>query len=1027
MVVALLVLLALMGTAFIATARMDRLSAGQMKQLTSWQEIADSLAQQALSNAGTWIATDQQNFTSQSVNLAAGSTGTGTMFLANSAPSIFGPNSPGTGDTLMTGATTVTNKQAFVAWTHISQPIGYTFFTSPIVPSTIAPNYIANVNAPTNSYDLGPLGYLMMPTNVVISYPQGYTNTDLAGRTWTFPGFYRVYQSTGSTTAVPSWTKDGPFLAADATGWGVADSGLVALNIPPTQGISWFAAWRVVDDAALVNVNNAFTQLMDPDISNNCNNFFPVDVDLPGMLGIEFNQQNAQFPDGFGEWLNSNFRRYAYFDDFNGVNSAANAWPVDDASVGHTDMTYATGAERAWTQLGRRLDYPAHYTGTVNTLAGDPLKNYQRPFDESDTGALSYRGVMVQSGGPASKFEQLEANRSNTGLTSPALDFANPPGNIFGDSIYGSAANYMFNSNSYFKFFEPTQVAYWYDWNFNFDYPYDWAGSTNPAHQATGASGLQIFNGLSSVTTLSRLTLGNQLGPPGAPQGQMGNTALTFDFRTPRALLTAVSRVMGMVRMVEPAAAASPTSANDGVANFANGVSSATPIINTVIPPMTSLISHKASLNTSLFGELWRAYINVLNDFPSEDGVTAPTGRLADTYYPLKVPGGNDQLFINQTTAAPNPVQFRSCMRDPTLGSTASDGNTCAQNASQLAFSGQSMLCLRAALGAANILTLRDQHGTNPGPTYFYPNRTPMLGAPVAVQQSEQEIQLIGAGGNKYNVYVYGVSAQPFITEVFVSNDTTTHAETAPNVGPNPNGLVVIKLFNPYPYPLSLKGYGLAMVNRSTGFATSAMTVQMMDTSAALPPLAGVSIPALGYVILSNFNPTLPGYWPKYLGTAPAAGANFVEIDNLSLLIGGSGTSTSGAGTPQTYELVLLAPRDAAGTTVPEVPVDSFDFTGFPAPAANTALCLITGTTVLPLGHLSCFCRPDIRSNVEVRLPRSLLGGTGLFWRAGGERRMLTAVPEIPTTYLTARNGPVPSPTLDPAANGNTPTNRIHI
>jgi Tfp pilus assembly protein PilX len=929
MVVALLVLLALMGTAFIATARMDRLSAGQVKQLTSWQEIADSLAQQALSIAGTWIAGDPQTFTSGEVD--GSSTSNGGIYIASRDPVIWGATGIST-DPLMGYAATAVDKmlttgpgnQAVIAWPHITQPLGYNYFISPVVQPTASTNTLPTgwpTGEANNTFELGPLKYKMIPTNIVVSYPATYTNSDLAGRTWTFPAFYRLTEpsQTGATTPAPyysnpaSWQVDGPFLAADATGWGIADSALVPLNIPPTQGISWFAAWRIVDNAAAVDLNTAFGPAGDEDNFpgavdgvKNCLNYFPSDVNLEGMLAAQFSTGplGSQPP----EFAAINARRYQIYATGSSLNNTSG---YDDSGAQHTDMVYSNDCEAIWTNLGRRVDFPAAFapsTATAND-PGDPLKSHGRPFDVTESGALGYRGVMVQSDGPVGKIEQIGADNTK---------------NPTGDSIYRSAVNYMNNSDSYFKFFEPNQVAYWYDWYFNYDYPYDWTAGLHSSNS------LPVFNGPQTVPGLSTLTIGNRLGND-------ADTVNPYPFRTPRADVTANNKVMNQVRMVDQAV----------VATFAAGSVATGPNVS-IIPPLTSGINHKASLNTALFGELWRAYINVLTDLPAEDGANPPLAayRESSGYYLLNVPGGISDTA--NATIKCNPVQFRSCMRDPSQGSTASittaGVTSCAQNASLQAIPGKTMLALRAALGAANIMTLRDQHGLPVGSNFFMPRSI--------MRQITLKTPAPDGNGAAYNANVYGVGAQPYIAEVYVSTANIMQTDPTSNAtGQNPEGLVVIKLYNPYPYAISLANYAIAMVNRGQFSAATGMTVQLMDTSAAIPSFATTSMAPFSYLIISSYKSG--GFWPSYLSAAPptvpplappppATPGNsiYMEVDNLVQLIGGTGTGAPPA-QQTSYEMLLLGPTNPnaalPGVTVngvndqtPQLPIDSFDFTGYP-------------------------------------------------------------------------------------------------
>ena len=64
---------------------------------------------------------------------------------------------------------------------------------------------------------------------------------------------------------------------------------------------------------------------------------------------------------------------------------------------------------------------------------------------------------------------------------------------------------------------------------------------------------------------------------------------------------------------------------------------------------------------------------------------------------------------------------------------------------------------------------------------------------------------------------MYGSTPQPFITEVFVSIDTTNLDPVfttaillpPPKAKVSPKGYIAIELYNPYPFPLSLNGWQL--------------------------------------------------------------------------------------------------------------------------------------------------------------------------------------------------------------------------
>src|SRR5260370_33334671 len=86
-----------------------------------------------------------------------------------------------------------------------------------------------------------------VPTTFTLSYQNGPLN----GRTRVFPGFHRLAYQSGAWALDPN----GPYLAADATGWGVADSALQPVGIPPTDGTERSSGVRIVDNAATLNGN----------------------------------------------------------------------------------------------------------------------------------------------------------------------------------------------------------------------------------------------------------------------------------------------------------------------------------------------------------------------------------------------------------------------------------------------------------------------------------------------------------------------------------------------------------------------------------------------------------------------------------------------------------------------------------------------------------------------------------------------------------------------------------------------------
>src|SRR5205823_1806486 len=107
-----------------------------------------------------------------------------------------------------------------------------------------------------------------------------------------------------------------------------------------------------------------------------------------------------------------------------------------------------------------RLNYPQRTTWGDFTAG----KTYARAFDPpdqpyTDTGALAYRGVMVNQDSSVSYFESEALRFIDPGNTNATLP----------DSFARAALNYTTNPTNRFGYVGANNVGYWYDWNFNYD------------------------------------------------------------------------------------------------------------------------------------------------------------------------------------------------------------------------------------------------------------------------------------------------------------------------------------------------------------------------------------------------------------------------------------------------------------------------------------------------------------------------------------------------------------------------------
>lgn len=789
MVVALLVLLALMGTAYIATARLDRSGAVQLQQQGTFKDITDSLVKSVSDQIKQTIAGDVYMLTGTtpsdptSNNYVADPKG--PLWLSTRAPSLL-PD--------LTSATlgyTPLNANGGVAWRTVSRQ-AQTKLESPLGNNIYPDSTIINYDTQQD------LSRWFRATNVTVYYDGTLPETDpaLVGHTYVFPAFKRTYfdYPTGK------WVDDPQtYIAADATGAGVADSGLVRLTQTPFLGVTFFYGMRVVDNADGLNVNTAWSPDADRDSKGNSYNFFTSDIDFVGNLA---QANNSGAPPAEMRVINN--LRYAGIDT---------AMPVvaDDAGV-RNDVAYLTLADAFHNQLGRRVSYPNKRAG-----AGDPTNAtlpYSRPFVEADTAGFRYRFGMVNQDAGRSHFDDnIFNNQAN-------------------DSIYHAALNYTTNAANHFKFVASNNASYWFDWNFNND------GFQSPP----------------------RLSIG----------GQLGNSFNGLPFRTPRATLVANNPVKNLARELD---------ANANPAIPAQAFTGPNPML-----PADTVNPHKVCLNTAFFGDLYRAFAVAFVD-PA-------------LVFPGNV-GGFQVATDDPANLGTNTGTFRNSLRDPGIGSSKGGNGTVVNNAT-VKFDSYNMALLRAAIAATNVETLRDNHGTTNG-NYFYPDVTRRI---VNLQTNNGAVQAA----------VYGVTPQVYITEVYVDTDQSDHGGNK-----NANGLVAVRLYNPYPFSLDLKDYQLFLVDRKAGGSYPAMKITPLDPTNANPL---PTINAGDTIVLSNYKTggggTAAGYLPGYLPKPRAA--KWLYWPNIYKVIEDLGTPGSGG------ELLILKPMTAGG--VPEVPVDSFDFTG---------------------------------------------------------------------------------------------------
>ena len=364
LVVALLVLMALIGTAFMTMAQFDRASAAQhslntsldltlegvvnqVKGVVAGDLFANGLYRPAMNtglagvkpvpyNSNTLGAYPYYNGLGlDAASVTGPTTNVGDWWLAGRIPVLPVEGSPFT----MTGTT-----PNMPRWSFITAPLdGEGAFNGPDAPATapIPTEIYGPWYSRTNLYPCMTGGFPYLPTKVAID-----------GQLW--PAFY--------DPASGKWV-----MAADADGDGIADSGLVKLST--IDGITYYYAVRIVDNAAAVNANVALRpnaastySISSVAASTIPGDFTPVNIDLEGMLVNTTPTNEDLYGGAGGNTLGLlNYR-------FSG--NTLDGTPVNDSGVKRGDFNFISNGgfyfDQQWMQLGRRLANPGYgVAGTV--------------------------------------------------------------------------------------------------------------------------------------------------------------------------------------------------------------------------------------------------------------------------------------------------------------------------------------------------------------------------------------------------------------------------------------------------------------------------------------------------------------------------------------------------------------------------------------------------------------------------------------------------------------------------------------
>lgn len=670
LVVAVLVLLALMGTAYITSSRADKQAATASGTIAS----VDTLATGVLEKIKTNLAADKLDTTKLSYT-AVDQVNQGTVSGARIGLLPLSPRVP-----VAPGGTTAHGEE-IPRWPYLSAPLNATStvageFYSPLVAPVVAGTFLASPLGSTYTVQSlttfptwgvteqgrrGPLGPMTDPSSTPLP---GVTIGAIALNGIQYPAFYVVEDRNLNGTIDAGEASF--VLAADADGDGIADSGysyLGTLGNPAYSGVTFYAGYRVIDNNSAINANTALTN--GPDLATGTgggavavrnNRLFPGAVGLaqsltrpaPNHWGNSGNNPydliiNRPSPD-LGKDL------VGYLSEGKMTASAKpRATVVGDMPLGtmagrgqaseRTDYQFQTLHELMWMQMDRRLEVP----GFVPDTSGTTYTQFVpfRPFSLGDQMALTNRFVLpirnpgddfLTALGKQSPLEQTLAFSlyrvgGNTNA-STQYDWSTVASYPLMSTIPYTPAEYGSQTNTPVETAAPTAPRSWFVDNFNYE--------TKPtaAEDYVTVRNLRPLlvtrNGVSQNTLFKPLPEAAVLPLSVFPTGQVP----AFDAMTPYVDVWNANAVYAPGDMVFYNATATPSapsgSAIDPARLYVNSTS--TTLTGSSQKPGTlgvgwtlvkeAVMPTAVNVNTASFGELWRGYYCAMSG-PSIDPTNA--------------------------------------------------------------------------------------------------------------------------------------------------------------------------------------------------------------------------------------------------------------------------------------------------------------------------------------------------------------------------------------------------------------------
>lgn len=554
LVVVLVVLLALMGTAMLMTTRNDRYVVTQNTANTQVDLLVEGVREMARSA----ILSDLNDNAKTPPYRPPGYLEGTTTYDHWDAPDV---------NTGMTGGTFPNQNDK---WLSLRLP-SLTNESQPASPAN--PPYWLAIAPPLDgagSFD-SPFASSTQTGPVNLSLATTYTDRLGLRPTWVQPP--------GFAQPLPAWALSAParyVLAGDADGDGIADSGLFKLPVGEIDGITYYAAVRIIDNNSAINVNTALCSRADFNGAGTVtinSGFFRTSVGLAEMLR-SYNPASAAWMVGSGTLaaqaelalLVNHLDSGVPPADVQGSPSVRDPF-VDDPSTGslatNSRFTFDTIGDALEHQLIRRLDNP----GAHNSASGTAV--YYRPFSLTDQVSLAWHFTLANLDTSPTQLETAldetlysgAANRRANSTVDPISGAATTP-------MYIHTQNPVLNRTSY----QANQVVWWYSDNFDFVREISTAASSVITTFRPKRALMVTHNPVSNLI----------------PRHGMGEQ----NVNTP---------VPTSCKTVDPQANPNlmPNYDGDGT------------------PAHPRYVPAKTNINTATFGELWRAFWCVMDEEPS--------------------------------------------------------------------------------------------------------------------------------------------------------------------------------------------------------------------------------------------------------------------------------------------------------------------------------------------------------------------------------------------------------------------------